>query len=303
VGALERARALKTPIAAKTEKGEFEGAEFWEEHEELLKQAWQEFERLHPGLYRFDHSFEERYISKELRDAAKRARQDQGEAAALALFREELSPDVWASNQLFTDAFVQDMLEELEHIRHSGIPQRRPNGMNRYGSILDQVGFEPMLAELVRHYVRPLAQMLLPDTIGPGDAAEQYTFSVRYTVGEDVALPHHADASVATLNLCLGRGNWSGGTLRFFGDGQAHWGRRFGDKGSRRIDDRTQIGDVNFTAGLALLHRGQHKHQALDLLGGIRTNLIIWLMGDGGYVRVAPYPPDEQLTATQRWTL
>lgn len=256
---------------------------------------------MHPGLYRFDRNFEDRYINKQLQVAAATARQGKGEASARALFREELSPDVWATRQLFTDAFVQDMLEELEHVRRSGIPQRRPNGMNRYGTILEQVGFEPMLTDLVRQYVRPLARMLFPDTIGPGDAAEQYTFSVRYQVGEDVTLANHADASVATLNLCLGHGNWSGGTLRFFGDGRAHWGRTFSASASARIDDKIPIGDVNFTTGMVLLHRGQHKHQALELLDGVRTNLIIWLMGDGGYVRVAPYPPSERLTESQRW--
>lgn len=38
--------------------------------------------------------------------------------------------------------FLSEFLSEVDSINASGIPTRRPNGMNRYGVILDEVGFE-----------------------------------------------------------------------------------------------------------------------------------------------------------------
>lgn len=40
--------------------------------------------------------------------------------------------------------FLSEFLSEVDSINASGIPTRRPNGMNRYGVILDEVGFEKM---------------------------------------------------------------------------------------------------------------------------------------------------------------
>ena len=40
--------------------------------------------------------------------------------------------------------------------------------------------------------------------------------------------------------------------------------------------------------GVALLHLGGHKHAALPLTAGERTNLIIWCTGRHGVVRIRP---------------
>ena len=39
---------------------------------------------------------------------------------------------------------------------------------------------------------------------------------------------------------------------------------------------------------LTLLHLGGHKHAALPLTGGERTNLIVWCTGKDGVVRIRP---------------
>merc|ERR1712187_349253 len=208
---------------------------------------------------------------------------------------EEVVPGVHTSTALFTQRFLDDLLIELEHIQSSGIPRRRPNGMNRYGVILDQVGMESALTGLVEAYIRPLAELLFPETIGPGDAEEHYAFTVQYEQDGDTELAKHGDASVATLNLCLGQPGWKGGELHFFesgGSGLYTLGNGNSSAGA---------GEVHFKPGMAILHRGQHQHQALPLAGGVRTNLVIWLMGKDGYVRIAPYEKREQLTAEQRW--
>ena len=41
--------------------------------------------------------------------------------------------------QLFTPRFCAELREELDHAAASGVPIRRPNGMNRFGAILEAV--------------------------------------------------------------------------------------------------------------------------------------------------------------------
>lgn len=292
--ALVAARALVPPKPTAQKGGELEGYEFWEEHDELLAAAWRELGSRHEALYRYDDVYDRFYIADELRAAADAARGGHGDAHIRRLFS-EIVPGVFASSQLFTDAFLSDMLAELSHIENSGIPRRRPNGMNRYGVILDQVGMEAALNGLVDAYIRPLAATLFPELVGRRDASEHYAFTVRYEEGGDTELAKHGDAAVVTLNLCLGRPGWQGGALRFF---------ESGGEGLYRLpkgNESAGAGDVRFHTGMTIMHRGQHKHQALPLEGGERTNLVLWLMGDHGVVRVAPYPLSEQLAPSQRW--
>lgn len=293
---LAAARALVPPAPLAQKGGEFEGYEFWEEHDELLTAAWEELGPHHRSLYRFDEHYELSYLTSGLRGAAATARNGKGDASVKRLFH-EVVPGVYASNQLFTEAFLSDMLRELAHIEGSGIPRRRPNGMNRYGVILDTVGMEAALNGLVDAYIRPLAATFFPELVGPRDATEHYAFTVRYEDGGDTDLAKHGDASVATLNLCLGRPGWRGGALRFF---------ESGGEGIYRLpkgNESAGAGDVDFETGMVILHRGQHKHQALRLESGERTNLVLWLMGDHGVVRVAPYSFAEQLAPLERWRL
>jgi len=302
--AFDCATALEPPEATTTSKGEFEGADFWEEHDALFRLAWTEAPRRNEDLYVWGEAFEQRYVHPELRAAVAAARGGQGEAKLWRLFRQlDEAPGVVASNALFTQAFLEDMQQELSHIDTLGIPTRRPNGMNRYGLMLDDVGFQSMFNGFVEKYIRPLAAMLFPELVTMGDADEHYAFTVRYAPGEDTELAKHGDASVATLNICLGN-EFEGGALRFFGDGRM---TGLGLVGQLTNDDRrrdeSMEANVSFEPGLALFHRGQHKHQALELTKGERTNLVIWLFAEYGVVRVAPYPADKRLTARQRWEL
>ena len=85
--ALEAARRLVAPKMTKKKHEEFEGGNFWEEHDDLLKQAWQERVPLEPSLYRYDSAFEEKYLHPSLRRAAEKAREGQ-EEEAFALFED-----------------------------------------------------------------------------------------------------------------------------------------------------------------------------------------------------------------------
>ena len=82
--------------------GEFEGGDFWEEHDELLKQAWQERVPVYTSLYQYDSAFEENYLHPKLREAAEQAREGQ-EQAAFALFEDGCDWNIeFASTELKT---------------------------------------------------------------------------------------------------------------------------------------------------------------------------------------------------------
>jgi len=292
ISALAAARALEEPDASLTKGGEFEGHEFWEAHDSLLTDAWSEHGPKSLELYTYGSEYERMYFSADLRSAIHSARERSDESLAHDLFWEPV-PGVFASDRLFTPRFSQDMLLELAHIEGSGIPKRRPNGMNRYGVILDQVGLESTFQSLSRAVIRPLAAMLFPESISRGDADEHYAFTIRYQPGGDTKLAKHSDASIATLALCLGEQN---GTLRFFEQSPG-----LGIYALPRGTATPGGGDVEVHQGLALIHRGQHKHQAMQLLTGMRVSLIIWLFAEHGVVRIAPYPPNQQMTVAERW--
>eukprot|EP00308_Calcidiscus_leptoporus_P022229 CAMPEP_0119400998 /NCGR_PEP_ID=MMETSP1334-20130426/142148_1 /TAXON_ID=127549 /ORGANISM="Calcidiscus leptoporus, Strain RCC1130" /LENGTH=355 /DNA_ID=CAMNT_0007424909 /DNA_START=89 /DNA_END=1156 /DNA_ORIENTATION=+ len=237
----------------------------------------------------------------------------------------EVAPGVWRLS-IFTPRFCRLLLEELQHYETSGIPLRRPNGMNRFGAILDQLGLEASLSYLCRRILRPLGSealealvrdvacageargvaqlsmpshppplggMLFPELIGRGDADYTYGFVVKYRMGEDVALAEHADASVLTLNVNLGMPGFTGGELVFKGT-------RFLDDQPRQMPAHT-VGFAQMTPGDGILHLGGQYHAALPLTAGERVNFVLWMFGKHGVVRVAPYEETERLDAMQRW--
>ena len=185
------------------------------------------------------------------------------------------------------------LLEELVHYERSGIPLRRPNGMNRYGAILDELGLTASLDHLCQRYLRPLGQMLYPHLIARGDADEHYGFIVRYKRGEDVALAEHADASVLTMNANLGYPGFTGGALAFRGT-------RGLDQNPRGVAAST-VGFADFEPGEAILHLGGQYHAALPIEEGERVNLVVWQFAKHGVVRFMPYEEAEQLSADKRW--
>ena len=227
---------------------------------------------------------------------------------------------MWATHALFTPAFRRELLAELRYREDSGVPMRRPNGMNRYGAILEDIGLGAALHGLVAAYIRPLAQTFFPAHIGRGDADESFSFAVNYNGSHspehdhDVSLAEHRDASVATLNVCLGpegamegAPGFEGGELRFYGgkppplrrQSQAGWSNP--GHVLHHSHDR-EFHDVHFVPGLALLHLGSNRHEALPLRAGARTNMVVWLFGEHGVVRVAPRPEHEQLGRRERWS-
>lgn len=181
---------------------------------------------------------------------------------------------------LLEEEFCDRLLAELDHIELSGIPLRRPNGMNRFGAILSNLGFqEGLLTPLMQHVVLPFANSLWPEWVDRSDCDETYGFVVRYRIGEDVDLAEHADTSNVTLNVCLGR-EFEGGDLYFKGV-------RFTDS----EDDKDPLPPFLHRKGRAAIHLGGHFHGVLPITSGERSNLVLWAMGQYGVVRIRPRTP------------
>lgn len=330
--ALARARSLAAempdPHKASKNGGEVEAYEWWEQHASLFEAARFEYGPLHPELY--DLAAHEEFIQPMVHSAvlsceeAARSGHAVPEEAVRALLQPGGPPGVWRL-ALFTEHFTTLLREELLHYEASGIPLRRPNGMNRFGAILDQLGLHDsvcsrcdtisgpsphpllsprllmstcrsmvvlgQLSHLCRRYLRPIGAMLFPWLIADGTIDEHYGFVVRYKCGEDISLAEHADASVLTLNANLGISGFTGGAVAFRGTRGA----------VPEAVPEAVVDFADFSAGEAILHLGSHLHEALPLETGERVNLVVWLFAEHGVVRFAPYEKHERLTESERW--
>ena len=289
---VELARALIPPTPVAKRDAAFEDEEFYQRHGELLRAAWREHGLADASLA----DFRSAVVAPSLADAVEALREQpspEREAAVRALFN-ETAPGVFCGQLLRADA-IASLRAELARVAASGIPTRRPNGMNRYGVILDDEvdgavsnGLAAFVRALVDAYVRPLGRMLFAELVGAGDDVEQFAFTVRYRPDEDATLAEHRDASVVTLNLNLNApGEGYGGSALAFQDAREPSARH----------------TVEFTPGMALIHQGALRHAALPIEHGARENLIVWLFGAGGYVRAAPRPEAERLSLEERWGL
>lgn len=160
------------------------------------------------------------------------------------------------------------LIEEVIAFEDSGLPASRPNTMNKYGLILDQIGMRSALAEL-RNALVPLLQLFYAGERGIDKINDHHAFIVQYAapasgahVEGDVDLGFHYDASDFTLNVCLGR-EWTGSHLYFCG-----------------LLEKPETHDENLRVaherGRALMHIGQHRHGAEPIEQGERFNLIFW---------------------------
>ena len=289
---VELARALIPPTPVAKRDAAFEDEEFYQRHGELLRAAWREHGLADTSLA----DFRSAVVAPSLAAAVEALREQpspEREAAVRALFN-ETAPGVFCGQLLRADA-IAGLRAELARVAASGIPTRRPNGMNRYGVILDDEvdgavsnGLAAFVRALVDAYVRPLGRMLFAELVGAGDDVDHFAFTVRYRPDEDATLAEHRDASVVTLNLNLNApGEGYGGSALAFQDAREPSARH----------------TVEFTPGMALIHQGALRHAALPIEHGARENLIVWLFGAGGYVRAAPRPEAERLSLEERWGL
>ncbi|CAJ1426150.1 unnamed protein product [Effrenium voratum] len=161
---------------------------------------------------------------------------------------------------LFNRDFCAAFIEEMDSFHGSGLPARRPNSMNNYGIVVNEIGMEPALDQLVHTFLQPVAQHLFR---GVGSHVDRHhTFVVRYKVGEDLGLDMHTDDSDVTFNVCLGK-DFKGAGLQFCGNQGAP-------------DHRHASLCYQHQLGRCVVHRGHRRHGADDITEGERLNLILW---------------------------
>lgn len=176
-----------------------------------------------------------------------------------SILREHLPGEVY-SFPLFTESFCSYLLEEIFNFYDSDLPARRPNSMNNYGIILNEIGLEPRIDELQAR-LQPIGELLWP--LHGGDEWDgHHCFIVRYRAGEDLGLDMHTDDSDVTFNVCLGL-DFKGAGLQFCG--------MVGAPNHRKHSYTYQ-----HVKGHCVVHLGRKRHGADDITEGERLNLILW---------------------------
>jgi len=174
------------------------------------------------------------------------------------VLREEEPGEVY-SMPIFTEAFCDFFLEEVFAFYASGLPARRPNSMNNYGIVLNDIGLEHFVDKL-QAVLQPIGRILFPGAGSDWDG--HHCFIVRYRENEDLGLDMHTDDSDVTFNICLGL-DFDGAGLQFCGT--------MGQK-----DHRQYRVTYKHERGRCIVHLGRKRHGADDITRGERMNLILW---------------------------
>ncbi|XP_038657129.1 2-oxoglutarate and iron-dependent oxygenase domain-containing protein 2-like isoform X4 [Scyliorhinus canicula] len=143
------------------------------------------------------------------------------------------------------------------------MPKGRPNTMNNYGVLLNELGFdETFITSLREDYLQPITSLLYPDC-GGCKLDSHKAFIVKYAVNQDCELSFHYDNAEVTLNVSLGKE---------FSEGNLYFGNM------RQVPiSESECVEIEHKVSHGLLHRGQQCHGALPISSGERWNLIIWM--------------------------
>jgi hypothetical protein len=179
---------------------------------------------------------------------------------------------------MFTKQFCNSFIEEVALYEASALPRRRPNTMNNYGLILNDIGMYRLMSALMEVYLVPLVQLLYYEEPVAYGLDHHHSFIVQYQRNAavptatvlagaaptataasaaappgDKGLDMHHDSSEVTVNVCLGKEGFQGGGLRFCG--------LAGTSTYRSLQYTLQ-----HVIGRAVVHLGRHRHGADDLL-------------------------------------
>ncbi|KAF7808823.1 putative PKHD-type hydroxylase [Senna tora] len=181
----------------------------------------------------------------------------------------EPSPGIYTFEML-QPQFCEMLVSEVDHferwVHETKFRIMRPNTMNQYGAVLDDLGMESMLDKFMNDYIRPISRVFFAG-VGGSTLDSHHGFVVEYGIHRDVELGFHVDDSEVTLNICLGN-QFSGGELFFRGV-----------RCDAHVNTESQpeeIFDYCHVPGHAVLHNGRHRHGARATTSGQRINLIIW---------------------------
>ena len=200
--------------------------------------------------------------------AAARARDGHALRALLRTLRDGPAP-AYAFDVLLPEA-SSAITEEVDAALASGMRLRRPNSMNNYGLLLQEIGLAEVMQRLLAEVFSPMALVAFPDW-GGASLDHTHAFTVRYAVGEDRLLDRHMDASDVTLNVCLGEAGFEGAELYL---DSVRDEPDSGEPGAVASDARV---NVTHTIGTGIMHVGQLWHGVHPLKAGVRQNLVAWL--------------------------
>ncbi|MEM7341916.1 MAG: 2OG-Fe(II) oxygenase [Actinomycetota bacterium] len=264
---------------------------FWADNRQLLVDAWAEWDATNraPGTGVLDDSL----IDPSLRQAVATAWADPDAEAGVSALMHEAAPSVY-SFQFFDPERLSDLRSYLESVWDAGIPLRPPYGivLNRRGAMLDlrsegslaAPSFQAFYQQLMNTYMRPIARLLFPEIMGYD--SQTFGFSIHYKPDTDTSIRPHTDASAVTLNINanLPAEEFTGSTVDFLDP------------------DSNDVTPLTFEPGTAMIHRGTIPHTAQPISSGERTNLVLWLFGEGGSI---PHgrPDAPAADARTRWTV
>jgi len=101
-----------------------------------------------------------------------------GDKSVFGMFEEINNTGIYLTEKMFSEKFLNDMLEEVDGLLMSGLPLMRPNSMNRYGLILSDIGLYQVYLDLYNSYFKPIFSILYPD-YGPS-IDDNHSFIVNY---------------------------------------------------------------------------------------------------------------------------
>jgi len=163
---------------------------------------------------------------------------------------------------IFSEKLCSAITTEMLNYQKSGLPVQRPNSMNNYGLILNDIGLEPSLKWLQENYLWQVARALFRHSSITSKFDSHHSFIVHYEPGKDLGLDMHTDDSDITFNVCLGK-EFQGAALNFCGIvGQP--------------DHRQFKTAYHHIKGNCIVHLGAQRHGACSITSGERFNLIMW---------------------------
>ncbi|KAM9961216.1 hypothetical protein ACTFIR_004053 [Dictyostelium discoideum] len=215
------------------------------------------YERKYPEIF----ELREEYFDKDFIEPIKQYKKTKNQDDLLKALTKLTETRIY-SFRIFTMEFCTKLLEEMENFKNTGLPTARPNSMNNYGAVLDEMGFTEFFKQLREDYLSLFTSILYKDYNGE-KLNSHHAFAVQYKMDKEKELGFHYDESDITVNLCLGS-EFTGGSLYFKG---------ILDK----PETHNEYFEFKHVPGVALIHIGVHRHGALGLTSGERTNLILWL--------------------------
>ena len=116
--------------------------------------------RKHPALFDANNGWTQ-WLDPSLMSALAELQTTGNTTRLLSLLRVEASGHSQAYSLPFvSEEFCDLFLEELDHYHTTGLPISRPNSMNNYGIIVNDIGMKPVLTWLQRTVLHPLAELL-----------------------------------------------------------------------------------------------------------------------------------------------